>query len=116
MSFVSSHKYYIVFADDFPRTYWVYFLRDRVHVLDVVKQFFAEIINQFVVTLKIFHTDNVLEFVQTELQKYCATLGVLHQTTCPNTSQQNGVAEYKHRHILDVTRTLMLQMHVPKYI
>ena len=56
-------------------------------VLDVVKQFFAEIINQFAIIPKIFCTDNVLEFIQTELQNYCVTLGVLHQTTCPYTSQ-----------------------------
>ena len=42
--------------------------------------------------------------------------GDLHQTTCPNTSHQNGVVECKHRHILDVTHTLMLQMYVPKYL
>ena len=107
VSSVCSHKYYIVFVNDFSRTSWVYLLRDRIHVLDVVKQFFAEIINQFAITQK-SDIDNALEFVQTELKNYCATLGVLHQTTCSRISQHNGVTECKHRHILDVTRTIML--------
>ena len=40
-------------------------------------------------------------------------LGMLHQTTCPNTPQQNGVAERKHRILLEITRALMIESHVP---
>ena len=42
---------------------WVYLLEDRLHVF-VVKNFFAEIINQFAITPKNFRIDNALEFVQ----------------------------------------------------
>ena len=42
--------------------------------------------------------------------------GIVHQTTCPYTSQQNGVAERKHRHLLDMVRTLLLAMRVPQYL
>uniref|UniRef100_A0A2N9GHR0 Integrase catalytic domain-containing protein n=1 Tax=Fagus sylvatica TaxID=28930 RepID=A0A2N9GHR0_FAGSY len=40
-------------------------------------------------------------------------LSVLHQFTCPHTSQQNGVAERKHRHIVDMGLTLMSQASLP---
>ena len=60
---ISCHRHYIVFIDDFSRISWVYLLKDKVSVLDVVKFFFAKIINQFSVTLKILRTDNALEFV-----------------------------------------------------
>ena len=72
--------------------------------------------NQYFVTLKVLRTDNTLEFTQMNLQSYCESLGVIHQTSCPHTSQQNGVAERKHRHILDVAYSIMLEMHVPKYL
>lgn len=65
-------------------------------------------INCFSVTLKIFRTDNALEFVQKEVENYCASLGILHQTSYPHTSQQNRVAERKYRHILDITHTILL--------
>ena len=109
---MSGHRYYIVFVDDYSRVSLVY-LQDRLHVLDTVKYFFVELINQFSVTLKIFGIDNALEFIQIDLQYY---LGILHQIFCVHTSQQNGVAERKYRHILDVARTIMLKMKVPKYL
>jgi hypothetical protein len=40
--------------------------------------------------------------------------GIIHQTTCVDTPQQNRVAEWKNRHLLEVTRSLMIDMHVPK--
>jgi hypothetical protein len=38
----------------------------------------------------------------------------LHQTTCINTPEQNGISERKNRHILEVTRSLLFQTNVPK--
>ena len=39
---------------------------------------------------------------------------MLHQTTCTGTPSQNGVAERKNRHLLEVAHSLMFQMNVPK--
>ena len=60
---VSRHRYYIVFIDDFSRMSWVYLLKDRGHVYDVLRTFLTEIKNQFAITPKILRTDNALEFV-----------------------------------------------------
>ncbi|RDX98200.1 hypothetical protein CR513_18909, partial [Mucuna pruriens] len=38
---------------------------------------------------------------------------VVHELTCVNTPQQNGVAERKNRHLLEVVRALLFQMFVP---
>ena len=40
--------------------------------------------------------------------------GIIHQLSCPHTSQQNGVAERKMRPLLEVTRALLFHMRVPK--
>ena len=39
--------------------------------------------------------------------------GIVSQYSCPYTPQQNGVAERKNRHLLDVTRTLLIESSIP---
>src|SRR3954467_1310131 len=44
------------------------------------------------------------------------THGVVHQRTCVNTPAQSGVAERKNWHLLEVARSLLFTMNVPKYM
>ena len=104
---VQGFRYFIVFIDDFSRLTWVYLLKDRTQVVDVIKIFVYKIKTQFCEPLRVFRTDNALEYVQRNVSLLCEAQGVIHQTSCPRTSQQNGVAERKHHHLLDVTKTLM---------
>jgi histone deacetylase 1/2 len=48
--------------------------------------------------------------------KFCQLLaldGTIHQTSCTNTSKQNGVAERKHRHIVETASSLLLSAFIP---
>jgi len=85
-------------------------------VSSVIEFFFNEIKNQYSTSIRVLHTDNVLEYVKKDVSSFCSKNEIIHQTSCSHTSQQNGVAERKHRHILVVTRTLMIHMSVPKYL
>lgn len=40
--------------------------------------------------------------------------GIVHQTTCSSTPEQNGVAEKKIRYILEVARAIMFTINVPR--
>jgi hypothetical protein len=41
---------------------------------------------------------------------------IVHQSTCVNLPQQNGIAERKNRHLLEVARALLFSTKVPKYL
>jgi transposase InsO family protein len=59
-------------------------------------------------------TDNKTKYMNKRFGEFLAEKGIMHQTSCPDTPPQNGVAERKNRHILEVTRSLMYTMNVPK--
>ena len=39
--------------------------------------------------------------------------GIIHQSSCAHTPQQNGVAERKNRHLVETARTILLHGNVP---
>ena len=39
---------------------------------------------------------------------------IVHQTSCPYTPQQNGAAERKNMHLMEVARSMMFHCNVPK--
>jgi len=43
-----------------------------------------------------------------------ASHGILHQASCAYTPQQNGVAERKNRHLVETTRTILINGDVPQ--
>jgi hypothetical protein len=81
----------------------------------ILSTFYDEIFVQFNKCIKILRSNNASEYTQSVMNSFCADRGIIYQTSCPHTSQQNGVAEQKHRHLLDVARTLLFHMQVPKH-
>lgn len=57
-------------------------------------------------------TDNGGEYLGFELNRYLEGNGIIHQTTCSDTPQQNGVAERKNRHWLEVVRASLIEAHM----
>jgi transposase InsO family protein len=90
-------------------------MKHKSEVLNCFKDFCACIRNQFNAHVHIIRTDNGSKYVNNEFRSYLSTEGILHQTSCPDTPAQNGVAERKNRHLLEVARLLMYTMNVPKF-
>uniref|UniRef100_A0A2N9EGE1 Integrase catalytic domain-containing protein n=1 Tax=Fagus sylvatica TaxID=28930 RepID=A0A2N9EGE1_FAGSY len=106
-------RYYITFVDDFTRFTWFFPLHHKCQVLSSFMHFKSTMENLLSCKLKILRTDCGGEYSKHEFQSFCSSTGVLHQFTCPHISQQNGVAERKHRHIVDMGLTLMSQASLP---
>ena len=68
---------------------------------------------QFGKGVKVVRSDNGLEFKSGPMQKFYLENGIIHQTSCVDTPQQNGRVERKYRHILNVARALRFQAGLP---
>ena len=68
---------------------------------------------QFDSAIRRIHSDNRTEFTKGPLPIFLAKQGIVHATSCVDTSQQNGRIERKNRHILNVARTLRFQASLP---
>lgn len=60
------------------------------------------ICNQFDCTIKVLRSDNGTGFLNSQVNDLLSFLGIVHQSSCPYTPQQNDVVEIKHRHILEI--------------
>lgn len=109
-------RWYVTFIDGFSRCTWLYLLKQKSEVFPAFKNFYTLVSNQYNACVKIFRTDNGTEYVNRDFNDFLSSHGIVHQTTCVNTAEQNGVAERKNRHLLEVARALMFKMNVPKFL
>ena len=77
--------------------------------------FYVEIHTQFHVYVQILRSDNAKEYVSEQFQSFMLQHGLLHQTSCVDTPAQNGIDKRKNRHLLEIARPQLFQMHVPKH-
>lgn len=99
--------------DDFSKFTWIMLLQSKKEVVVVLKNFISMVSNQFGVGIKVVRSDNGTEFFNTCMTDLLNDNGIVHQSSCPYTPQQNGVVERKHRHILEIGRSLKIQSQIP---
>nr|KYP33098.1 Retrovirus-related Pol polyprotein from transposon TNT 1-94 [Cajanus cajan] len=109
-------RWFVTFVDDCTRMTWLYLLKHKSDVCDIFQVFHKMITTQFDTQIKIIRSDNGGEYYNTKLSNFMKFVGILHQASCPNSPQQNGVAERKNRHLLEVTRSLLIGSNVPSYL
>lgn len=103
--------YFLTIVDDFSRAVWIHLLLQKSEVKTVLPNFCKLVHRQFGHSVRAVRSDNGTEFLC--LSKYFTENGIVHHTSCVATPQQNGRVERKHRHILNVARSLMFQANLP---
>ena len=71
------------------------------------------VVNHFGTTIKTVRSDYGGEFLNRLMNTMFQEFGIVQQTTCPYTPQQNGVVERKHAHIIETIITLLQQSLIP---
>ena len=113
---VTGARWFVTFIDDCTRVTWVFLLQNKSDVSTVFPKFFYMIKNQFGVNIKRLRSDNGKEYFNHVLTSFCQKEGIVHESSCVKTPQQNGIAERKNGHLLDQTRALLFHQNVPKYL
>ncbi|TQE01264.1 hypothetical protein C1H46_013171 [Malus baccata] len=110
---IEGYKFYVSFVDECTRFTWIFPLMNKSEVFDVFVHFHSFLITQFSATVKVFQSDGGGEYSSHKFKQYLLQKGILHQKSCPYTPQQNGLAERKHRHILETAITLLQTASLP---
>ena len=112
---LSNTRWFISFIDDYSKLCWIYLIKENSKTFSIFKQFHSMVQTQFNSKIKIVCTDNGTEYFSNILRSYFKDNDIIHHSSCVNTPQQNGIAERKNRHLLEVAHTLMFQSNVPKH-
>ena len=109
----NGHRYILTIVNNYTQMTWIFLLRYKSEVVTSISAIISLIKTQFSATVKAVRSDNGLKFLNSQCHTLFSSLGIIHQTTCVHTPQQNGIAERKHRHLLEMARALRFQAHVP---
>ena len=93
VSSIGGSRYFVVFIDDYSCYSWIFHMKNRSELLQVYSNFAKIVETQFSKRIKIFRSDNALEYTQYAFQAVLHSYGIVYHLTCPGTSQQNGRAK-----------------------
>lgn len=110
-SSVGRHTYYVSFIDDYSKFSWIHLLKKRSDVFQVFKNFQALVERKFDSKILVVQSDWGGEYEK--LNSFFQNIGISHHVSCPHAHQQNGSAERKHRHIVEVGLALLAGASMP---
>jgi hypothetical protein len=108
---VGRSKYYVSFIDDYSKFTWVYLLKYKSEVFQKFQDFQNLVERVFDRKIIAVQTDWGGEYEK--LNPFFTKIGISHLVSCPHAHQQNGSAERKHRHIVEVGLSLLDHAHMP---
>ena len=83
--------------DDYSHGVWVYLLKEKIETYAKFVSFCSLVRNQFGTTIQRMRSDNGIEFENRPLPIYLSKEGIIHETICVDTPEQNGRVERKNR-------------------
>lgn len=110
---IGGAKYFLTLTDDRSRHTTVYFLKYKSEAKDYITKYIKESENQLNTKIKIVRSDNGKEYINKDLQQFFSERGIVHQTSCAHTPEQNGLAERKNRTIVEKAKCMMFDANLP---
>ena len=88
-------------------------MKSKSEVYLLLQKFHKMVCSQYNAQVRVLRSDNGGEYLSFELKRYLEAHGTIHQTTCSDTPQQNGVVEWKNCHLLEAVRASLIEAHMP---
>jgi histone deacetylase 1/2 len=108
---VGRYKYYVSFIDDYSKFTWIYLLKKKSDVFQKFHDFQHLVERQFNRKIVAMQTDWGGEYQK--LNSFFQKVGISHLVSCPHAHHQNGPDERKHRHIIEVSLSLLAYASMP---
>ncbi|CAI7873257.1 unnamed protein product [Closterium sp. NIES-54] len=105
-------RYFLVLKDRKTRYVWAYPLAKKSDALAAFQKWLPMAERQCKTTVKAPRTDRGGEFLGHDFTLFLDEKGIIHDLTCPYTSEQNGMVEREMRSIVEAVRTMLLHMGV----
>lgn len=104
----------ITIDDDHSRYTWTYMIASKIQVSSVLLYFFTMIKTQFQKAIKKIRADNGIEFLNRKCYELFLEKGIIHKKSYVYSPQQNDIVKRKHIHLLQVARSIMFLINLPK--
>jgi transposase InsO family protein len=79
---------------------------------DIFVKFKLHVENLFSSKIKSFQSNGGSEYTKRAFQNLLANNGISFHSSCPGHPEQNGLAERKHRHIVETGLTILAHAHM----
>lgn len=105
------NKYYVSFIDDYSKFTWIYLLKYKSEVFSIFQEIQKLVERYFNRKILTVQSDWGGEYEK--LNSFFHSIGIQHHVSLPHAHQQNGSAERKHRHIVEVGLSLLAHASMP---
>ena len=91
----------------------VYLLRSKDEAEEMFLKYKAEVENQLDKKIKRVRSDRGGAYSPNTLKAFCEQLDIVHETTAPYSSEQNGVTERKNRTLKNMMNSMLISSGIP---
>ena len=115
MQTIGGRRYYVIVIDDYSRYTWIFPMKKKSEVLSHFQKLKSQVEKETDQHIRCLRSDGEKEYFFDEFISYLQGEGIQREFSCLHTLQQNGVAERKNRHILDIACAMLHEKHMPNF-
>ena len=113
---LGGYQYMAKFTDHYSRLKVVYFIKAKSEALSTLIKFVQDVAIPLGLRVHRLRSDRGGEYIADYFRRYCKTTGILQEFTAPYTPQQIGSNERSGRTIFNMTRYLLNESGLPKFL